>query len=186
MDEIGVTGAREWIPRSCALRVAQRLRDRRRELELTQVELATEVGVAPPTYVHWETGRVLDTVAAETVKALEAALQIPDGLLLSPDAPPLPDSVVTNGRASACVLDGLVALPVRIPVARGEQIGPPAAQLREVRGLSTAAVARVCGVAGATLSQWERAAFPKALTGKQLLARERALQLPAGELLDSR
>jgi hypothetical protein len=113
---------------------------------------------------------VPDTVAAGTVKALEAALQIPEGWLLSPDTPPLPDPVVTNCRASACVLDGLVSLPVRIPVARCEQIGPQAAQLRKARGLSTAAVARDCGVASATLSQWERAAFPKALTGKQLLA----------------
>jgi DNA-binding XRE family transcriptional regulator len=102
MDGIGMTGAREWIPRSSAQRVAQRLRDRRRAMGLTQVELAAEIGVAPPTYVHWETGRVPDTIATITVKALAAALQIPEGWLLSPDAPSLPDPVVMSVGVPAC------------------------------------------------------------------------------------
>ena len=185
LDEIGMTGAREWIPRADAQRVALRLRDRRRALGLTQVELAAAVGVAPPTYVHWEKGRVPGTIAAGTVKALEAALQIPHGWLLSHDAPPLPDPVVISGDEPPCRAAGSAALPMRIPVARCEQIGPHAAQLRKVLGLPAAEVARCCGVSSVTLSQWERGAFPKALTGQQLRAWERALLLAPGQLLES-
>ncbi len=185
MDEIGRTGTRAWIPRSDAQRLAQRLRDRRRALGLTQVELAAWVGVAHPTYVHWENGRVPDTIDAGIVETLEAALQIPEGWLLSQDAPPLPDPVVIAGDASVCTAAGAEALPVRIPVVRCEQIGPHAAQLRRALGLPVAEVARVCGVSRPTLLRWERGAFPKALTGQQLRAWERALRLAPGQLLES-
>ncbi|MFD1557469.1 helix-turn-helix domain-containing protein [Paraburkholderia silviterrae] len=185
MDEIGMTGARAWIPRSAAQRVAQRLRDRRRSLGLTQVELAAGVGVAHPTYVHWEKGRLPDTIDAGTVKALEAVLQLPQGWLLRQDAPSLPDPVAIAGDVPACTPAGSVTLPVRIPVARCEQIGPRAAQLRKALGFSVAEVARGCGVSSVTLSQWERGAFPKALTGQQLRAWERALRLAPGQLLES-
>ncbi|WP_167337664.1 helix-turn-helix domain-containing protein [Paraburkholderia heleia] len=184
MDEIGRTGTRAWIPRADAQRVAQCLRDRRRALGWTQVELAAEVGVAHPTYVHWENGRVPDTIDAGTVKALEAALQIPEGWLLRQDAP-LPDPVVIRGGVPACTAEGSVALPVRIPVACCGQIGPHAAQLRKALGRSVAEVARGCGVSSVTLAQWERGAFPKALTGQQLRAWERALLLSPGQLLES-
>ena len=184
-DEIGMTGTRGWIPRADAQRVAQRLRDRRRALGLTQVELAAGVGVAHPTYAHWENGRVPDTIDAGILKTLEAALQIPEGWLVSQDAPPLPDPAVIAGDVPVRMVAGAGALPVRIPVARCEQIGPHAAQLRKALGLSVAEVARGCGVSTVTLSQWERGAFPKALTGQQLRAWERALLLAPGQLLES-
>ncbi|AXL48633.1 transcriptional regulator [Paraburkholderia caffeinilytica] len=100
-------------------------------------------------------------------------------------APPLPDPVVIAGDVPACTPAGSVAPPMRIPVARCEQIGPHAAQLRKALGPSAAEVARGCGVSSVTLSQWERGAFPKALTGQQLRAWERALLLAPGQLLES-
>ena len=49
-----MTGGREWIPRSDAQRIAQRLRERRRALGLTQAELAARAGVARSKFVPWD------------------------------------------------------------------------------------------------------------------------------------
>ncbi|MFM0074440.1 helix-turn-helix domain-containing protein [Paraburkholderia sediminicola] len=176
-----MTGGREWIPRSDARRIAQRLRERRRALGLTQAELATMAAVAQSTLVHWERGRWPDTVATATVKTLEAALQVPQGWLLSRDMEPLPDPGFNAGGAAA--REGGGDLQTRIPQARCREIGPHARRLREELGLSVAEVARACAVSNPTLLQWEQGTFPKALTAARLRAWERALLLAPDQLL---
>jgi DNA-binding XRE family transcriptional regulator len=64
-------GEREWIPRSGTPRIAQRLRERRRALGLTQAELAGRVGLARTAFVLWEKGRLPNTIAAAKVSALK-------------------------------------------------------------------------------------------------------------------
>ncbi|MFM0100857.1 helix-turn-helix transcriptional regulator [Paraburkholderia nemoris] len=176
-----MTGGREWIPRSDAWRIAQRLRERRKALGLTQTELAARAGVAQSTLVHWERGRWPDTVAAAMVNALDAALQAPQGWLLSRDTEPLPVPGVNAG--SAVVQEGLSDLQARIPPARCREIGPHARRLREELGLSVAEVARACAVSNPTLSQWEQGTFPKALTAERFRAWEHALLLAPDQLL---
>lgn len=48
----------EWIARTGALRIGQRLHDRRRALGLTRAELAIRAGVAQSKLGHWESGRL--------------------------------------------------------------------------------------------------------------------------------
>ncbi|WP_028221937.1 helix-turn-helix domain-containing protein [Paraburkholderia oxyphila] len=178
-----MTRGRVWIPRPDAPQIAQRLRERRRSTGLTQAELAARADLAHSTFVHWEKGRLPDTLATATVNALEAALRVPPGWLMSHEAPPLPDPAVLMDDAAACTQAGPGGLPERIPAACCEAVGPPAARLRAELGLSVAEVARACGVSRPTLLQWERGAFPKALTGRQLCAWARALRLVPGQLL---
>lgn len=177
-----MTGDREWIPRADAPRIAQRLRERRRALGLTQVELAGNAKLAKSTLVHWEKGRLPDTLSAGTVIALEAALQAPQGWLLSHEGQPLPDSGFESGNAVGCE-SGQPGQKERIPRARCQELGPRAGRLREELGLSVAEVARACTVSRPTLMQWERGTFPKALTADQLRAWECALLLAPGQLL---
>ncbi|WP_161950034.1 hypothetical protein [Paraburkholderia monticola] len=47
-----MTRDREWIPRSDAPRIAQRLRERRRAMGLTQQSLASQAGIARLTFVR--------------------------------------------------------------------------------------------------------------------------------------
>ena len=176
-----MTGGREWIPRSGALRIGQRLRERRRALGLTQAELAGRAGVAQSKFVHWEKGRWPNAIATATVDALEGALQAPQGWLLSHDMEPLPDPVFNGGRAAVREQGG--DLQARIPPARCREIGPHARRLREELGLSVAEVARACAVSTPTLLQWEQGTFPKALTAARLHAWERALLLAPDQLL---
>ena len=58
-----MTGHREWTSRFAALRIAQRLRERREAWGLTQTELAARAGVAQSTFVRWETSRLPDLLA---------------------------------------------------------------------------------------------------------------------------
>ncbi|MFM0045447.1 helix-turn-helix domain-containing protein [Paraburkholderia sediminicola] len=139
-----MTGGWEWIPRSDAWRIAQRLRERRRAFGWTQAELAARAGVAQSTLVHWETGRWPNAIATATVNALEAALQLPQGWLLSHDVEPLLDPVFDAG--SAVAREGGGNFQARIPPARCREIGPRARRLREELGLSVAEAARACGV----------------------------------------
>ncbi|WP_434666227.1 helix-turn-helix transcriptional regulator [Paraburkholderia sp. A3BS-1L] len=176
-----MTVDREWIPRSDAPQIAQRLRERREASGMTHADVARKAGVAKSTYVHWERGRVPDTLAAATVTALEAALQVPPGWLLSQGTQPLPapgvDAVAAANR------EGAGDLLARIPLARCPEVGAHAGRLRGELGLSVAEVARACDVSRSTLLQWERGAFPKALTAQRLHAWERALLLAPGQLL---
>ena len=96
-----MTGGREWIPRSDAWRIAQRLSERRKALGWTQAELAAGAGVAQSTLVHWERGRWPDTIAAAMVNALDAALQAPQGWLLSHAMQPLLVPGFNAGSAAA-------------------------------------------------------------------------------------
>ncbi|CAE6836917.1 helix-turn-helix domain-containing protein [Paraburkholderia nemoris] len=176
-----MSGGCEWIPRSDAWRIAQRLRERRKALGWTLAELAARAGVAQSTLVRWERGRWPDTIAAAMVNALDAALQAPQGWLLSRDTEPLPDPGGNAG--SAVVQEGLSDLQARIPPARCREIGPHARRLRKELGLSVAEVARACAVSNPTLLQWEQGTFPKALTAERLRAWERALLLAPDQLL---
>ncbi|WP_373686902.1 helix-turn-helix domain-containing protein [Paraburkholderia youngii] len=92
-----MAGARVWIPRSEVPRIAQRLRDRRNASGMTQGDLAVRAGVARVTLVHWEKARWPHSVAAATVNALEAALQVPPGWLLGSGLHALPDPGVACG-----------------------------------------------------------------------------------------
>ncbi|MFM0613186.1 helix-turn-helix domain-containing protein [Paraburkholderia nemoris] len=175
-----MTGGHEWIPRSGALRIGQRLRERRRALGLTQAELAGRAGVAQSKFVHWEKAGLPSTIATATLDALEVALQVPQGWLLSHDMQPLPDPVFNAGSAAAREQGG--TLQARIPPARCREIGPHARRLREELGLSVAEVAR-CAVSNPTLLQREKGTFPKALTAERLRAWERALLLAPDQLL---
>jgi transcriptional regulator with XRE-family HTH domain/post-segregation antitoxin (ccd killing protein) len=178
-----MTGDHEWIPRADASQVAQRLRERRRAFGLTQVELAAAAHLAHATLVHWEGGRLPDTLAAATVIALEAALQVPQGWLLRHEMQPSPnpggDAANALGRES-----GRAFLHTQIPLARCQELGPHARRLREELGMSAVEVARVCGVSRPTLLQWEAGTFPKALHAQRLRAWERALLLAPGQLLE--
>lgn len=176
-----MSGGREWIPRSDAWRIAQRLCERRKALGLTQAELAARAGVSQSTLVHWEKGRWPNAIATATVNALEAALQLPQGWLLSRDTEPLPDPVFNSGSAGA--REGGGDFQERIPPARCREIGPHARRLREQLGLSVAEVARACAVSNPTLLQWEQGTFPKALTVAHLRNWERALLLAPDQLL---
>ena len=55
------------------------IRQRRKELRLTQDELAKAVGVARMTVVKWELGRL---PSLKNLKALEVALEFPRGTLV--------------------------------------------------------------------------------------------------------
>ena len=176
-----MTGGREWIPRSDAQRIAQRLRERRRALGLTQAELAARAGVARSKFVHWEKAGLPSVIATATVYALEVALQVPQGWLLSDEMEPLPDSAFNAGSAITREQGG--DLQSRIPRAWCREIGPHARRLREELGLSVAEVARACAVSTPTLLQWEQGTFPKALSAARLRAWERALLLAPDQLL---
>ncbi|MGF6973686.1 transcriptional regulator with XRE-family HTH domain [Paraburkholderia sp. JPY465] len=177
-----MTGEREWVPRTDAAQIAQRLRERREASGMTQPELARKVGVARLTYVHWERGRLPGTLATATVNALEAALQVPQGWLLRHGMLPLPE-LGFDATDAAPHESGRDLLQARIPRARCQELGPHARRLREELGLTVAEVARACAVSHPTLSQWEQATFPKVLTAQRLRAWERALLLAPGELL---
>ena len=56
------------------------IKERRKELGLTQVDLAKAVGVTRITIVEWERGKNLPSL--KNLKALEAALEFPPGSLL--------------------------------------------------------------------------------------------------------
>jgi transcriptional regulator with XRE-family HTH domain len=176
-----MTGVHGWIPASLALRVAQRMRDRRIELGMTQRDLAFRVGVAHSSFAHWERGRLPATMAVATLKALEAALQAPQGWLLHPETQLLPDPLfhAANGAVPEGAGDG----QMRIPLAQCREIGPHARRLRAELGLTAAEVAGACHVSCPTLSGWERGTFAKALTERRLHAWERALLLAPGQLL---
>lgn len=176
-----MAGMRVWIPRSDVPRIAQRLRDRRKALAITQDDLAVRAGVARVTLVHREQGRWPHTVAAVTVNALEAALQVPPGWLLGPGTRPLPDPVFN--AADAVAREGEGDSETRIPPSRCREIGPHARRLRSELGLGVAEVARACHVSRPTLLQWEHGTFPKALTVARLRTWERALLLAPGQLL---
>ncbi|NUY01472.1 helix-turn-helix domain-containing protein [Paraburkholderia sp. JPY169] len=177
-----MTGEREWVPRTDAAQIAQRLRERREASGMTQPELARKVGVARSTYVHWERGRLPGTLATATVNALEAALQVPQGWLLRHGMLPFPDLGFDAANAAPHE-SGRDLLQARIPRARCQELGPHARRLGEELGLTVAEVARACAVSHPTLSQWEQATFPKVLTAQRLRAWERALLLAPGELL---
>ncbi|MEX3939863.1 helix-turn-helix domain-containing protein [Paraburkholderia sp. BR10937] len=176
-----MTGAREWIPPSLAPQFAQRLRDRRKASGMTQPELARKAGVAKSTYLHWERGLVPDSIAAATVNALEAALQVPKGWLLSHETEPLPGIVFHAANTAA--RGGAEDREARVPPSRCRDIGLHARRLRVELGLSVAEVARASHVSRPTLVQWERGVFPKALTAWRLRAWEQALLLAPGQLL---
>ncbi|MGF6810820.1 transcriptional regulator with XRE-family HTH domain [Paraburkholderia sp. Clong3] len=175
-----MAGTRVWMPRSDVPRIAQRLRDRRKASGMTQDDLAVRAGVARVTLGHWEKGRWPHTVAAATVNALEAALQVPPGWLLGPGTQPLPDPGLPAADAVARA-DG--DPQSRIPAARCCEIGPHARRLRSELGLCVAEVARACHVSRPTLLRWEQGTFPKALTVARLRTWERALLLAPGQLL---
>ncbi|MEX3968189.1 helix-turn-helix domain-containing protein [Paraburkholderia sp. EG286B] len=177
-----MTREREWFPRSDVPQIGQRLRDRREAVGLTQCELARQLGVGESTYVHWERGRLPGSVAEGMVRALEAALQVPQGWLLDHEVLPLPEPVLdaANAQASQRGCDGL---PTRISRARCRELGPHARRLREELGLSVAEVTQACGVSRPTLLQWEGGAFPKTLTADRLRAWARALLLAPEQLL---
>ncbi|MGF6508557.1 transcriptional regulator with XRE-family HTH domain [Paraburkholderia sp. 32] len=147
---------------------------------MTQRDLAVRAGVARVTLQRWEKGRWPRTVAAATVDALEAALQVPPGWLLGPGTQPLPDPGLPAADAAARA-DG--DPQSRIPTARCCEIGPHARRLRSELGLCVAEVARACHVSDATLLRWEQGTFPKALTVARLRGWERALLLAPGQLL---
>ena len=177
-----MTRDRERIPRPDAPQIAKRLRDRREAVGLTQCELAHLVGVGESTYVHWELGRLPGSVAEGMVRALEAALQVPEGWLLGHAVQSLPELVfnTANAQARGSACD---ALPTRIPRANCQELGPHARRLRDELGLSVAEVARACRVSHPTLLQWEQGTFPKALTAQQLRAWARAILLAPEQLL---
>ncbi|MEX3982150.1 helix-turn-helix domain-containing protein [Paraburkholderia sp. EG287A] len=177
-----MTREREWIPRPDAPQIAKRLRERREAVGLTQRELARQVGMAEWTYVRWELGRLPGSVAERVVRALEAALQVPEGWLLGHDVLPLPEPVFDAANVQVCG-SGRDGLPARIPRAKCEELGPHARRLREELGLPVAEVARACGVSPPTLLQWEQGTFPKALTAHHLRAWARALLLAPEQLL---
>ncbi|WP_429289786.1 helix-turn-helix domain-containing protein [Paraburkholderia sp. CI3] len=181
MKGIRMAGMRVWIPRSDVPRIAQRLRTRRKASAMTQDDLAVRAGVAKPALVHWEKGRLPHTVAPATVNALEAALQVPPGWLLGPEAQPLPDPEFN--AADAVAREGEGDRETRIPPSRCREIGPHARRLRSELGLSVAEVARACHVSRPTLLRWEKGTFPRALTVVRLRAWERALLLAPGQLL---
>lgn len=120
-------------------------------------------------------------ITATTVVALEHALRVPQGWLLSHDTVPWrapgSDAGSTGGR------EGGDDLAARISPARCVEIGPHATRLREELGLSLAEVARACAVSRPTLVQWEQGTFPRALTVERLRAWERALLLTPDDLL---
>ncbi|WP_429291464.1 helix-turn-helix domain-containing protein [Paraburkholderia sp. CI3] len=180
MKGIRMAGMRVWMPRSDVPRIARRLRDRRKASAMTQDDLAVRAGVAKPTLVHREKGRWPRTVAAATVNALEAVLQVPPGWLLGPETQPLPDPVFNAADAVARADSDPQS---RIPAARCREIGPHARRLRSELGLCVAEVARACHVSRPTLLQWEQGTFPKALTVARLRGWERALLLAPGQLL---
>jgi transcriptional regulator with XRE-family HTH domain len=173
--------SRVWIPPSDGPRIAQRLRTRRKASGMTQRDLAVRAGVARVTLVRWEKGRWPRTVAAATVNALEAVLQVPPGWLLGPGTQPLPDPIINAPDAAA--REGEGDREKRIPQALCREIGPQARRLRSELGLCVAEVARACHVADPTLVRWEHGTFPKALTVARLRAWERALLLAPGQLL---
>jgi len=147
---------------------------------MTQGDLAVRAGMARGTLVHWEKGRWPHTVAAATVNALEAALQVSPGWLLGPGTQPLPDPGFPAADAPARA-DGNPQS--RIPTAWCREIGPHARRLRSELGLCVAEVAHACHVSDSTLLRWEQGTFPKALTVARLRAWERALLLAPGQLL---
>ncbi|MEX3951073.1 helix-turn-helix domain-containing protein [Paraburkholderia sp. EG287B] len=177
-----MTRDREWFPRSDVLQIARRLRDRREAVGLTQRELARNVGVAESTYVHWERGRLPGSVAEGMVRALEAALQVPQGWLLGQEVLPLPEPVFDAAKVQTCG-SGCDGVPTRISRARCHELGPHARRLREELGLSVAEVTQASGVSRPTLLQWEGGTFPKTLTADRLRAWARALLLAPEQLL---
>ncbi|MEX3966809.1 helix-turn-helix domain-containing protein [Paraburkholderia sp. EG286B] len=176
-----MTRDREWFPRS-DVQIARRLRDRREAVGLTQRELARNVGVAESTYVHWERGRLPGSVAEGMVRALEAALQVPQGWLLGQEVLPLPEPVFDAAKVQTCG-SGCDGVPTRISRARCHELGPHARRLREELGLSVAEVTQASGVSRPTLLQWEGGTFPKTLTADRLRAWARALLLAPEQLL---
>src|SRR6201994_5195797 len=101
-----MTRDREWIPRSDARRIAQRLRERRRAIGLTQDRLASKAGVARLTFLRWEKGGLPASLPADSLRALEATLQVPPGWLFSHAAQPLPVPAVRVDEALAFAVAG--------------------------------------------------------------------------------
>ncbi|CAB3776238.1 hypothetical protein LMG28614_00174 [Paraburkholderia ultramafica] len=178
-----MTGDREWIPRSDAPRIAQRLRERRRAMGLTQQSLASQSGVARLTFVRWEKGGLPRSMSADLLKSLETTLQVPPGWLVSHAAQPLPDPAVSVDVASATPVAGSGAHATGVSAMSCEAIGRHAARFRAELGLALAEVANACHVSTTTLSRWEQGTFKRAMTAQRLRAWERALLLAPGQLL---
>jgi transcriptional regulator with XRE-family HTH domain len=67
--------------------IGTRIRRRRRELLLTQGELAARVGVAQVTVAHWENGRTLAALANRAALAAALDTPIPELFAGEDDAP---------------------------------------------------------------------------------------------------
>jgi transcriptional regulator with XRE-family HTH domain len=177
-----MTRDREWIPRSDARRIAQRLRERRRAMGLTQDRLASKAGVARLTFLRWEKGGLPGSMPADSLRVLEATLQVPPGWLFSHAAQPVPDPAVRVDGASAFAVTGSGAHATGVAAMSCEAIGRHAARFRAELGFAIAEVAYACHVSTTTLSEWEQGKCHP-LTAQRLRTWERALLLAPGQLL---
>lgn len=138
--------------------LARRLLQERQALGLTQAALASRLGVAPDTYVAWETGR--STPGAEHVTRLATHLGLPD-----------------EDAATLCA-SGLVVDCSAWP-AFGQLVGAR----RQALGLTRKDLAATLGVAPRALMTWELGY--RRPPSAQVLALAQALQVSATELTDA-